>query len=83
MSAPLIGELKPLVEVTPTASQQCSKFTEINMFKDVYVRPGNETTKQLHAAMVEKCAAILQESASQLPPEISIEDVTVPEDPGL
>ena len=33
--------------------------------------------------MVEKCTAVLQESASQLPPKILIVDVTVPEDAGL
>ncbi|TQE14315.1 hypothetical protein C1H46_000234 [Malus baccata] len=30
------------------ARREGSKFPEIDMFKDVYVRPGNETTKQLH-----------------------------------
>ncbi|KAB2629507.1 hypothetical protein D8674_034302 [Pyrus ussuriensis x Pyrus communis] len=50
------------------------------MFEDVYVRPGDETAKQLHVAMVEQRTTVLQEATSQLPPETLIEDVTVPED---
>ncbi|XP_068329714.1 uncharacterized protein [Pyrus communis] len=53
------------------------------MFKDVYVRPGNETAEQFYDTMVEKSTAVLQEAASQLPPETSIEDVMVPEDVGF
>ncbi|XP_050102826.1 uncharacterized protein LOC126582694 [Malus sylvestris] len=58
-------------------------FPEIDMFKDVYVRPSNETTKQLHATMMEKSTAVLQEATLQVPPETPIEDVTVPEDVGF
>ncbi|KAB2629393.1 hypothetical protein D8674_034188 [Pyrus ussuriensis x Pyrus communis] len=47
------------------------------MFKDVYVRPGNETTEQLHAAMVEKSTTVLQETTLQLPPETPIKDITI------
>ncbi|XP_070661371.1 uncharacterized protein [Malus domestica] len=53
------------------------------MFKDVYVRPGNKTTKQLHVTMEEKSTAVLHEAASQLPPKTPIEDVMVPEDAGF
>ncbi|CAN6710434.1 unnamed protein product [Malus baccata var. baccata] len=60
-----------------------SKFPEIDMFKDVYVRPGNETTKQLHVTMEEKNTAVLHEAASQLPSKTPIEDVMVPEDAGF
>ncbi|CAN6692003.1 unnamed protein product [Malus baccata var. baccata] len=60
--------------------EEGSKFPEIDLFMDVYIRPGNETTKQLHATMVEKHIVVLQEATSQLPPEIPIEDVIVPED---
>ncbi|KAM2527936.1 hypothetical protein TB1_025135 [Malus domestica] len=65
------------------ARREGSKFPEIDMFKDVYVRPGNETTKQLHVTMEEKSTAVLHEAASQLPPETPIEDVIVPEDAGF
>ncbi|TQE13473.1 hypothetical protein C1H46_001040 [Malus baccata] len=41
-----------------------SKFLEIDVFKDVYVRPGDELAEQLHVTMVEISQAILQESAS-------------------
>ncbi|KAB2608184.1 hypothetical protein D8674_011352 [Pyrus ussuriensis x Pyrus communis] len=40
-----------------------SKFPEIDVFSDVYVRPGDELAEYLHRQLV------LQESASQLPPE--------------
>ncbi|XP_048421728.1 uncharacterized protein LOC103933683 isoform X2 [Pyrus x bretschneideri] len=63
--------------------QEGSKFPEIDMFKDVYVRPGNETAEQFYDTMVEKSTAVLQEAASQLPPETSIEEVMVPEDVGF
>ncbi|XP_070681107.1 uncharacterized protein [Malus domestica] len=65
------------------ARREGSKFPEIDMFKDVYVRPGNETTKQLHVTMEEKSTDVLHEAASQLPPETLIEDVMVPEDAGF
>ncbi|KAB2607432.1 hypothetical protein D8674_007149 [Pyrus ussuriensis x Pyrus communis] len=60
-----------------------SKFPDIDMFKDVYVHPGNETDEQFYDTMVEKSTAVLQEAASQLPPETSIEDVMVLEDVGF
>ncbi|CAL9016891.1 unnamed protein product, partial [Prunus brigantina] len=50
-----------------------SKFPEIDVFGDVYVRPGNELAESLHTTMVERSQLVLQESASQLPPETSIE----------
>ncbi|CAN6688233.1 unnamed protein product [Malus baccata var. baccata] len=54
-----------------------SKFLEIDMFEDVYVRPGDQTIEQLH------CITVLQEATSQLPPETPIEDVTILEDAGF
>ncbi|KAM2508307.1 hypothetical protein ACFX1W_030522 [Malus domestica] len=63
--------------------QEGSKFPKLDMFKDVYVRPDDETTEQLHAAMVEKVIVVLQEAASQHPLETLIENVTVPEDAGF
>nr|XP_028954355.1 uncharacterized protein LOC103410663 [Malus domestica] len=60
-----------------------SKFPEINTFEEVYVRPGNEISEHLHALMVEKHAAVVQEATSQFPPNTPIEDVTVPEDVGF
>ncbi|CAL2239658.1 unnamed protein product [Prunus armeniaca] len=52
-----------------------SKFPEIDVFGDVYVRPGNELAESLHTTMVERSQLVLQESASQLPPETSIESI--------
>ncbi|BBG95607.1 Ankyrin repeat family protein, partial [Prunus dulcis] len=49
-----------------------SKFLEIDVFGDVYVRPGNELAESLHTTMVERSQLVLQESASQLPPETPI-----------
>ncbi|BBN69207.1 hypothetical protein Prudu_815S000300 [Prunus dulcis] len=43
-----------------------SKFPEIDVFGDVYVRPGNELAESLHTTMVERSQLVLQESASQL-----------------
>ncbi|CAL2271250.1 unnamed protein product [Prunus armeniaca] len=57
-----------------------SKFPEINVFGDVYVRPGNELAESLHTTMVERSQLVLQESASQLPPETPIESVDPPRD---
>ncbi|BBN69787.1 hypothetical protein Prudu_1169S001800 [Prunus dulcis] len=45
-----------------------SKFPEIDVFGDVYVRPGNELAESLH------------ESASQLPPDTPLESVDPPQD---
>ncbi|KAB2597352.1 hypothetical protein D8674_000272 [Pyrus ussuriensis x Pyrus communis] len=44
------------------------KFPKIEMFKKVYVRPGDELTEQLHSTMVDKGQTVLEEVASQLPP---------------
>ncbi|CAL9012899.1 unnamed protein product, partial [Prunus brigantina] len=52
-----------------------SKFPEIDVFGDVYVRPGNELAESLHTTMMESSQLVLQESASQLPPETPIESV--------
>ncbi|CAN6719161.1 unnamed protein product [Malus baccata var. baccata] len=71
---------KPLSYRLEERRQEGSKFPEIDMFKDVYVRPGNEIAEQFYDTMVEKSIVVLQEAASQLPPETSIEDVMVPED---
>ncbi|CAL8175680.1 unnamed protein product [Prunus armeniaca] len=60
-----------------------SKFPEIDVFGDVYVRPGNELAESLHTTMVERSQLVLQESASQLPPENPIESVDPPHDAGF
>ncbi|BBG93081.1 Ankyrin repeat family protein [Prunus dulcis] len=60
-----------------------SKFPEIDVFGDVYVRPGNELAESLHTTMVERSQLVLQESASQLPPETPIESVAPPQDAGF
>ncbi|CAL9020182.1 unnamed protein product, partial [Prunus brigantina] len=56
-----------------------SKFPEIDVFGDIYVRPGNELAQSLHTTMVERSQLVLQESASQLPPETPIESVDPPQ----
>ncbi|CAL2245444.1 unnamed protein product [Prunus armeniaca] len=60
-----------------------SKFPEIDVFGDVYVRPGDELAESLHTTMVERSQLVLQESASQLPPETPIESVDPPHDAGF
>ncbi|BBN67953.1 hypothetical protein Prudu_234S000500 [Prunus dulcis] len=60
-----------------------SKFPKIDVFGDVYVRPGNELAESLHTTMVERSQLVLQESASQLPPETPIESVAPPQDAGF
>ncbi|XP_070683484.1 uncharacterized protein [Malus domestica] len=60
-----------------------SKFPNIDVLADVYVRPGNELTESLHVTMVEKSQSVLQESASQLPSDTPIEFVDPPEDAGF
>ncbi|CAL8152300.1 unnamed protein product [Prunus armeniaca] len=60
-----------------------SKFPKIDVFGDVYVRPGNELTQSLHTTMVERSQLVLQESASQLPPDTPIESVDPPQDVGF
>ncbi|KAB2622497.1 hypothetical protein D8674_024679 [Pyrus ussuriensis x Pyrus communis] len=59
------------------------KFPEIDMFKEVYVQLGDELTEQFHSTMVEKGQIVLEEVASQLPPETSIEEVFPLEDVGF
>ncbi|TQE02274.1 hypothetical protein C1H46_012145 [Malus baccata] len=59
------------------------KFPEIDRFKEVYIRPGDELTKQLHSTMVEKGHTVLEEVASKLPLETSIEEVFTLEDAGF
>ncbi|CAL8091557.1 unnamed protein product [Prunus armeniaca] len=60
-----------------------SKFPEIDVFGDVYVRPRNELAESLHTTMVERSQLVLQESTSQLPPETPIESVDPPQDAGF
>ncbi|CAL9014054.1 unnamed protein product [Prunus brigantina] len=60
-----------------------SEFPEIDVFGDVYVRPGNELAESLHTSMVERSQLVLQESASQLPLDTSIESVDPPQDAGF
>ncbi|CAL8137287.1 unnamed protein product [Prunus armeniaca] len=48
-----------------------SKFPEIDVFGDIYVRPGNELGESLH------------ESASQLPPDTPLESMDPPQDAGF
>ncbi|BBN69320.1 hypothetical protein Prudu_882S000100 [Prunus dulcis] len=49
----------------------------------VYVRPGNELAESLHTTMVERSQLVLQESASQLPPETPIESMAPLQDAGF
>ncbi|KAB2620244.1 hypothetical protein D8674_037905 [Pyrus ussuriensis x Pyrus communis] len=51
-----------------------SKFPEIDMFKEVYVWPGDELTEQPHSTMVEKGQTVLEEMVSQFPPKTPIEE---------
>ncbi|XP_070681908.1 uncharacterized protein [Malus domestica] len=74
---------KPFSYRLEARRQEGSKFPQIDLFKDVYVRPGKEIPEQLLGDMVENSTAILQEATSQLPPETPIEDVIVPEDADL
>ncbi|CAL8992066.1 unnamed protein product [Prunus brigantina] len=60
-----------------------SKFPEIDVFGDVYVRPGNELAESIHTTMVERSQLVLQESASQLPSDTPIESVHPPHDAGF
>ncbi|BBG95609.1 hypothetical protein Prudu_004201 [Prunus dulcis] len=59
------------------------QIPEIDVFGDVYVRPGNELAESLHTTMVERSQLVLQESASQLPPDTPIESVDPPQDAGF
>ncbi|TQE09739.1 hypothetical protein C1H46_004696 [Malus baccata] len=56
------------------------KFPEIDVFSDVYVRPGDELAESFHATMMEKRQLVLQESAVQLPPKTPLESVDPLED---
>ncbi|KAL6296579.1 hypothetical protein ACE6H2_004721 [Prunus campanulata] len=60
-----------------------SKFPEIDIFGDVYIRPGNELAESLHVTMMEKSQLVFQESDSQLPPDIPLESVDPPQDTGF
>ncbi|BBN67505.1 Ankyrin repeat family protein, partial [Prunus dulcis] len=60
-----------------------SKFPKIDVFGDVYVRPGNELAESPHTTMVERSQLVLQEFASQLPPYTPIESVDPPQDAGF
>ncbi|CAL2228417.1 unnamed protein product [Prunus armeniaca] len=60
-----------------------SKFPEIDVFGDVYVQPGNELAESLHTTMVERSQLVLQESASQLPPDTPLESMDPPQDAGF
>ncbi|CAL9006455.1 unnamed protein product [Prunus brigantina] len=60
-----------------------SKFPEIDVFGNVYVRAGNELAESLHATMVERSQMVLHESASQLPPKTPLESVDPPQDAGF
>ncbi|BBH06938.1 hypothetical protein Prudu_018714 [Prunus dulcis] len=60
-----------------------SKFPEIDVFGDIYVRPGNELAESLHTTVVERSQLVLQESASQLPSDTLIESVDPPQDAGV
>ncbi|KAB2617606.1 hypothetical protein D8674_013475 [Pyrus ussuriensis x Pyrus communis] len=55
-----------------TQLSEGSKFPEIDVFSDVYVRPRDELDKSLHTTMMEKRQLVIQESTSQLPPKISL-----------
>ncbi|CAL2247823.1 unnamed protein product [Prunus armeniaca] len=66
-----------------SASNEGSKFLEIDVFGDIYVRPGNELAESLHTMMMEKSQMVLQESASQLPPDTLLESVDPPHDAGF
>ncbi|CAL8997873.1 unnamed protein product, partial [Prunus brigantina] len=60
-----------------------SKFPEIDVFGDVYVRPGNELAESIHTTMVERSQLVLQEFASQLPSDTPLESVHPPHDAGF
>ncbi|BBN69115.1 hypothetical protein Prudu_759S000100, partial [Prunus dulcis] len=75
--------LQPFSYRMDARRREGSKFPEIDVFGDVYVRPGNELAESLHTTMVERSQLVLQESASQLPPETPIESVAPPQDAGF
>ncbi|KAM1438299.1 hypothetical protein ACFXTO_012314 [Malus domestica] len=49
------------------------KVPKIDTFNEVYVRPGDELTNEIHATMVEMNQVVLEEVASQLPPDTTME----------
>ncbi|KAB2603132.1 hypothetical protein D8674_004137 [Pyrus ussuriensis x Pyrus communis] len=55
-------------------------ISEIDMFKEMYIQAKDELTEQLHSTMVEKGQIVLEEVASQVPLETSIEEVFLSED---
>ncbi|CAL2266802.1 unnamed protein product [Prunus armeniaca] len=65
------------------ARRMGSKYPEIDVFGDVYVRPGNELVESFHTTIVKRSQLVLQESASQLPPETLIKSVDPPQDVGF
>ncbi|BBH03644.1 hypothetical protein Prudu_014574 [Prunus dulcis] len=69
---------RPFSYMMDAQRQGGSKFPEIDVFGDVYVRLGNELAESLHTTMVEMSQLVLQESASQLPPNTPIESVDPP-----
>ncbi|CAL8117697.1 unnamed protein product [Prunus armeniaca] len=60
-----------------------SKFPKIDVFGDVYVRPGNELVESLHATMMENSQLVLPESASHLPLDTPLEYVDPPQNTGF
>ncbi|KAM1018760.1 hypothetical protein ACFX2C_040348 [Malus domestica] len=50
---------KPFSYRLEARRQEGSKFPEIDMFEDVYVRPGDANSEHLHALMVEKRTAVI------------------------
>ncbi|KAM1714170.1 hypothetical protein ACFX12_024817 [Malus domestica] len=77
------SSLRPFLYRMEARRQGGSKFPEIDVFADVYVRPGNELAKSLHAVMMEKRQLVLQEFTSQLLPETLLEYVDPLEDAGF
>ncbi|TQE14029.1 hypothetical protein C1H46_000323 [Malus baccata] len=56
-------------------SYRLKEGCKIDMFKEVYIRRGNELAEQLHSTMVEKGQIVLEEVASQLPLKTLIKKV--------
>ncbi|CAL9018679.1 unnamed protein product, partial [Prunus brigantina] len=64
-------------------SYRMEERRRIDVFGDVYVRPGDELAESLHSTMIEKSQSVLRESASQLPPDTPLESVDPPHDAGF
>ncbi|CAL2265913.1 unnamed protein product [Prunus armeniaca] len=77
------GEDSPFSYKMDAQRRGGSKFPEIDVFGDFYVRPGNELVESLHTTMVERSQLVLQESASQLSPDTPLESVDPPQDAGF